>query len=52
MSEVCMDIEEWLRIVERMRELLDEIGVKLSELNELFNKVLDEVRIVGEEKGG
>ena len=51
MSEVCMDIEEWLKVVERVRELLDEIGVKLSELNEVFNKVLDEVRIVGEEEG-
>jgi len=47
-----MDIGEWLKIVEKVRELLDEIGVRLSELNELFNKVLDEVRIVGEEKGG
>jgi len=46
-----MDIEEWLKVIERVRELLDEIGVRLKELNELFNKVLDEVRIVGEEEG-
>jgi len=49
-SEVCMDIEEWLKIVERVRELLDEVRIRLSELNEALNTMIDKVRIVDEDK--